>query len=102
MDYNHGTNDRLYVRYSRLYANDPTTNNFPLSDNQYTIDNAHNGVINWTHTIGSNIVNEARFGVNYVQSDRIVIAPVRFGVGWRQGLNVGYMHFSAKYRLNPF
>ncbi len=66
VDYNHGTNDRLYVRYSRLYANDPTTNNFPLSDNQYTIDNAHNGVINWTHTIGNNIVNEARFGVNYV------------------------------------
>ena len=66
IDYNHGENDRIYVRYSRLYANDPTTTNFPLSDNQYTIDNAHNGVINWTHTFGTNIINEARFGVNYV------------------------------------
>lgn len=42
------------------------------------------------------------FGVNYVQSDGIVIAPVRFGVGWRQGLSVGYMNFSAKRRINPF
>ncbi|MDE2219327.1 MAG: DUF1134 domain-containing protein [Gammaproteobacteria bacterium] len=42
------------------------------------------------------------FGVNYVQNGDTVIAPVRFGVGWRQGINVGYMHFSAKKRLNPF
>lgn len=41
-------------------------------------------------------------GVNYVQSDKTVIAPVRFGVGWRQGIGVGYMHFSRKKRLNPF
>jgi hypothetical protein len=42
------------------------------------------------------------FGVNYVQSDHIVIAPVRFGVGWRQGIAVSYMHFSPTKRINPF
>jgi len=42
------------------------------------------------------------FGVNYVQSDHIVIAPVRFGVGWRQGIAVSYMHFSPQKRINPF
>ncbi|HKC16679.1 MAG TPA: EipA family protein [Steroidobacteraceae bacterium] len=42
------------------------------------------------------------FGVNYVQSDHIVIAPVRFGVGWRLGIAVSYMHFSPEKRLNPF
>ena len=36
------------------------------------------------------------FGVNYVQSGQTVIAPVRFGVGWRQGIGVGYMNFSPK------
>jgi hypothetical protein len=41
------------------------------------------------------------FGVNYVQRDRTVIAPVRFGVGWRQGINLGYMNFSREKRLNP-
>ena len=42
------------------------------------------------------------FGVNYVQSEGTVIAPVRLGVGWRQGLSVGYMNFSPKKRINPF
>src|SRR5882762_8388777 len=42
------------------------------------------------------------FGVNYVQFQHIVIAPVRFGVGWRQGIAVSYMHFSPQKRLNPF
>ncbi len=42
------------------------------------------------------------FGVNYVQRDQTVIAPVRFGIGWRQGINLGYMNFSREKRLNPF
>ena len=42
------------------------------------------------------------FGVNYVQADKIVIAPVRFGVGWRQGIAISYMHFSPEKRINPF
>jgi len=42
------------------------------------------------------------FGVNYVQNAGSVIAPVRFGVGWRQGVAIGYMHFSSKKRVNPF
>ena len=42
------------------------------------------------------------FGVNYVQFQHIVIAPVRFGVGWRQGIAISYMHFSPQKRLNPF
>ena len=42
------------------------------------------------------------FGVNYVQADKIVIAPVRFGVGWRQGIAISYLHFSPTKRINPF
>jgi len=42
------------------------------------------------------------FGVNYVQSGDIALAPVRFGVGWRQGIAVSYMNFSPKKRINPF
>jgi len=41
------------------------------------------------------------FGVNYVQRDQTVIAPVRFGIGWRQGINLGYMNFSRERRLVP-
>jgi hypothetical protein len=42
------------------------------------------------------------FGVNYLERGTTVIAPVRFGVGWRQGLDLGYMHFTPELRLNPF
>ena len=41
------------------------------------------------------------FGVNYVQSDGISLAPVRFGVGWRQGVAVSYMHFTREKHINP-
>jgi hypothetical protein len=42
------------------------------------------------------------FGVNYLQRGAIVIAPVRFGVGWREGIDLGYMHFTPELHLNPF
>jgi hypothetical protein len=42
------------------------------------------------------------FGVNYVQYRKITVAPVRFGVGWRQGINIGYMKFTATRKINPF
>ena len=41
-------------------------------------------------------------GVNYVQSGDVIVAPLRLGVGWRQGVNVGYMHFTPKKSWNPF
>lgn len=41
------------------------------------------------------------FGVNYMQRDGIGLAPVRFGVGWRQGIALDYMNFSQGKRYNP-
>jgi len=41
-------------------------------------------------------------GVNYNRSDDVVLAPVRFGVGWRQGVNVGYLHLSPQRSWLPF
>jgi hypothetical protein len=41
------------------------------------------------------------FGVNYVQRGAIALAPVRFGVGWRQGISLDYMNFSREKRYNP-
>ena len=42
------------------------------------------------------------FGVTYLQSGGVTVAPVRFGAGWRQGLSLGYLNFSPKKRYNPF
>lgn len=42
------------------------------------------------------------FGLNYLQSDQIVLAPIRLGVGWRAGINVGYMNIRREKSWNPF
>ena len=41
-------------------------------------------------------------GVNYLQSDDVILAPIRAGVGLRLGANVGYLGFSRKRRVWPF
>lgn len=41
-------------------------------------------------------------GVNYNRNDTTVLAPVRFGVGWRQGVSVGYLHLSPERSWIPF
>ncbi len=41
-------------------------------------------------------------GVNYNRAGSIVLAPIRFGVGWRQGINIGYMHLSPEKSWIPF
>ena len=40
--------------------------------------------------------------VNYNRLDDIVLAPVRFGLGWRGGVSVGYLHLSPDSSWNPF
>jgi hypothetical protein len=41
-------------------------------------------------------------GVNYQRRDKIVLAPIRLGVGLRAGASIGYMHYTRKKTLNPF
>lgn len=41
-------------------------------------------------------------GVNYLQSGNVVIAPIRLGAGWRQGISAGYMDFTRRAHINPF
>jgi hypothetical protein len=41
-------------------------------------------------------------GVNYLQTREIVVAPIRLGAGWRQGLSAGYMDFTERMHYNPF
>jgi hypothetical protein len=41
-------------------------------------------------------------GINYQQRDKIILAPIRLGVGLRAGASIGYMHYTRKKTLNPF
>ena len=40
--------------------------------------------------------------VNYLERDGITVVPMKLGVGWRIGLNAGYMKFSKKGKVIPF
>jgi hypothetical protein len=42
------------------------------------------------------------FAATYLRRGRIVLIPVRLGVGWRAGVNVGYMRFSKTAKWLPF
>lgn len=42
------------------------------------------------------------FAATYLRRGNIVLIPIRLGVGWRQGVNLGYMKFSHKGRVLPF
>lgn len=42
------------------------------------------------------------FSASYLRRGDVVLIPVRLGVGWRLGANVGYMRFSEKQKWLPF
>lgn len=42
------------------------------------------------------------FTATYLQRDDIIVVPIKLGVGWRLGANVGYMKFSKKSKILPF
>ncbi len=41
-------------------------------------------------------------GVNYQRSGRISLAPIRAGVGFRTGVNVGYLSYTRERDILPF
>jgi len=41
-------------------------------------------------------------GINYQQRNKIILAPIRLGVGWRAGASIGYMHYTKTKTYNPF
>ncbi|MEE8515561.1 MAG: DUF1134 domain-containing protein [Alphaproteobacteria bacterium] len=44
----------------------------------------------------------AGFGVNYQQAGDTILAPIRTGVGFRAGANIGYLHYTRKHSWVPF
>ena len=42
------------------------------------------------------------FNVSYLRRGNVVLIPIRLGVGWRQGVNIGYMKISRHQNWIPF
>jgi len=66
IDYNISDKDRMFGRYSQSSYTNPSTNTVPLFYNSFADYPTHTGLLDWVHTAGPTVVNEARAGVNYV------------------------------------
>ena len=69
IDWKPRDNDYASFRYSHGMQDNPGVNTFPLFYNSFNRSPFQNQVIDWTHTFGPRLVNEARFGVNNVMLD---------------------------------
>jgi hypothetical protein len=67
VDYIVSDKDHLFARFSKGDQYDPATNSFALLGNSVNEAYLLNGTVNWSHTFSPNLMNEARFGKNYVK-----------------------------------
>ena len=42
------------------------------------------------------------FTASYLRRKDVVLIPIRLGVGWRLGANLGYLSYSRKRNILPF
>lgn len=67
LDYNLSSKDRFNARYSQGKQNDPSNNSILLFGDVTNTANLYNTSFNWEHTVTPSLVNEARFGTNYIK-----------------------------------
>jgi hypothetical protein len=73
IDYIASQKDHLFGRWSEMDLNQPTYTGCVFCNSgatQGSDDPVKNGTLNWTHTISSNLLNEARAGFNWVHYDQ--------------------------------
>ncbi len=93
VDFDPNQSDRFFARYSHSFEDNPTLNTYSLIGNGFNQAPTDNIVGDWTHTLGSNIVNDARLGVNYVKlntgTDMSALGDLANKIGIAGGNNPG-------------
>jgi hypothetical protein len=77
-----GDADKVFVLVYNLYDSQDLYKRFPQGEGR-------------VYVVGG-------FSASYLRRGDIVLIPVRLGVGWRVGVNAGYMKFTEKKRWMPF
>jgi Carboxypeptidase regulatory-like domain len=67
VDWNVSKKDSLFGRYSQSYQTNPLTNSLAILGTQSSTAPIQSGVGQWTHTFNPNLLNEVRFGINYIK-----------------------------------
>jgi hypothetical protein len=66
VDFKATQKDNISYRFTRAYQNNPSNNSQALLSNAYATTPIYNTVGDWSRTIGSNLVNDARFGWSHI------------------------------------
>ena len=66
IDFKATQKDNIFYRFTRAYQNNPSNNSQVLLSNGYSTTPIYNTVGDWSRTIGTNLVNDARFGWSHV------------------------------------
>jgi hypothetical protein len=77
-----GDADKVFVLVYNLYDSQDLYKRFPQGEGR-------------AYLVGG-------FSASYLRRGNVVLIPVRLGVGWRLGVNAGYMKFTEKHRWLPF
>jgi hypothetical protein len=67
IDFNATQIDHIYGRYSHSKQNNPTLNSFALLGQGFSEAPINSEVVDWSHTFSSSLLNDVRFGINYVK-----------------------------------
>jgi hypothetical protein len=66
VDYRATSKDSISGRFTRAFQNNPSANSYTLVGNGFSTTPIYNTVGDWTRTIGSNLVNDVRFGWSHI------------------------------------
>ena len=69
IDFNATKNDHISGRYSHSKQHNPTVRSFQLLGDSFSDAPIDNEVIDWAHTFTPSLLNDVRFGINYVKVD---------------------------------
>lgn len=67
VDYNATERDHIFGRYSHANQNNPLVNSLAIIGGGFSQAPINNEVADWTHTFSSSLLNDMRFGVNYIK-----------------------------------
>src|SRR5581483_8161627 len=66
-DYNATQKDHVFGRYSHAHQNNPSLNSVAIFGQGFSQAPINNEVADWTHTFSPSLLNDVRFGVNYIK-----------------------------------
>jgi hypothetical protein len=79
VDYNVTAKDHVYGRYSHANQNNPSINSLAIVGEGFSQAPINNEVGDWTHTFSPALLNDMRFGVNYIKLHNGTTFPSSIG-----------------------